>query len=584
MPSQCYEALSVVILEAFAHGIPVLTSNLGSMAEVVDDGVTGLLFEAGNARDLASKANWLAAHPDERYRMGAGGASRLRGALHVRPRLRRTDDHLRGGSRACQVSRRLRRPRGACWACRVHAVEAGEAAERIVEWAAQSRAGAPGRYVCAANVHMTMEAHDDPDFAAVVEGADLVLPDGVPMVWALHALGLAQRRRVRIAPDLLYALFEMCESRGVEVGLYGGSPETLRVFTSWLAETHPCLRVACAIDPPFRPLTTAEDELFTRLIAESGAQLLLVGIGCPKQERWMAAHKDVLPCTMMGVGAAFDMLGRSNQGRTGLDARPGARVVVPSGQRAAPLVATLPRPQSALRRALRDAALEAAALVDRTADSGGPVAVEAEEASALYSTAGSSLGRPGTSQESSLRGERVPVREVVLDRDIRSPFELSDALLSRYYLRRAASVAALMLLDIAAVLLAALGGPPFWHLLGVHVYRIQPLGITATALVMVAVFSFQRLYGVRRYRHRVSRIAWSWFVVWLITAMLAVLSGDVMSGWSLITLWLTAAAVDTASSPRVRPDGRRRDRPEGPRHRARAVHRSGRGSRASKRR
>ncbi len=70
MPSQCYEALSVVILEAFAHSLPVLTSNLGSMAEVVEDGVTGVLFEPGNARDLAAKARWLAEHPAERQRMG----------------------------------------------------------------------------------------------------------------------------------------------------------------------------------------------------------------------------------------------------------------------------------------------------------------------------------------------------------------------------------------------------------------------------------------------------------------------------------------------------------------------------------
>ena len=140
----------------------------------------------------------------------------------------------------------------------------------------------------------------------------------------------------------------------------------------------------------------------------------------------------------------------------------------------------------------------------------------------------------------------MPVREVVLDRDIRSPFEFSDALLSRYHLRRAVSVAALMLLDIAAILLAAVAGPPFWDDFGAHIYRISPLGITATALVMIVVFAFQRLYGLRRYRHRVSRIVGSWFLVWLITAMLAVLSGNVISGWSLVALWFTAAIVDIA--------------------------------------
>jgi glycosyltransferase involved in cell wall biosynthesis len=71
MPSQCYEGFGVVIIEAFAHGIPVLASNLGSMAELVEDGVTGLLFEPGDQSDLAAKATWLAEHPEERLRMGA---------------------------------------------------------------------------------------------------------------------------------------------------------------------------------------------------------------------------------------------------------------------------------------------------------------------------------------------------------------------------------------------------------------------------------------------------------------------------------------------------------------------------------
>ncbi len=101
---------------------------------------------------------------------------------------------------------------------RVDGIEAPDAVQRIVEWAAQSGPGKAGRYICAANVHMTMEAHDHPDFAAIVNDADLVLADGVPMVWALRALGLPQRRRVRMAPDLLYGLFEACETRGISVG------------------------------------------------------------------------------------------------------------------------------------------------------------------------------------------------------------------------------------------------------------------------------------------------------------------------------------------------------------------------------
>jgi N-acetylglucosaminyldiphosphoundecaprenol N-acetyl-beta-D-mannosaminyltransferase len=208
---------------------------------------------------------------------------------------------------------------------RVDAVESAEAAALIAAWAAASaaaaggRAGeaAPARYVCAANVHMTMEAHDDPAFQAVVNAADLVVPDGQPMVWALRALGLAQERRVRVTPDLLIELFAACEARGLRVGLYGGTPETLERFVAFLREGFPDLDVPFAWSPPFRPLTADEDADVVRRIREAGVQLLLVGIGCPKQERWMAAHAGgaavgagaaPLPCVMFGVGAAFDML------------------------------------------------------------------------------------------------------------------------------------------------------------------------------------------------------------------------------------------------------------------------------------
>jgi len=114
---------------------------------------------------------------------------------------------------------------------------------------------------------------------------------------------------VRVSPDLLLELFAACEARGLRVGLYGGSPETLGVFTAFLRREYPRLDVACAMSPPFRPPTVEEDARDTAAIRDAGVQLLLVGIGCPKQERWMAAHRDRLPCTMFGVGAAFDLLG-----------------------------------------------------------------------------------------------------------------------------------------------------------------------------------------------------------------------------------------------------------------------------------
>ena len=160
---------------------------------------------------------------------------------------------------------------------------------------------AGGRYICAANVHMTMEAFDDPVFRRSINEADLVLPDGVPLVWALRALGLEQRRRVRVTPDLLLPLFAACEAHHVKVGLYGSTPVTLSAFVKFLEDATPDLDIAFRHSPPFRPLSPSEDLEITEQIESSGAQLLLVGLGCPKQERWMAEHSDRLHCVMFGV-------------------------------------------------------------------------------------------------------------------------------------------------------------------------------------------------------------------------------------------------------------------------------------------
>jgi N-acetylglucosaminyldiphosphoundecaprenol N-acetyl-beta-D-mannosaminyltransferase len=179
------------------------------------------------------------------------------------------------------------------------------AAAQIMEWA---RDASP-RVVCAANVHMVMEAYDDPEFRELINGADLVLPDGVPLVWALRMLGVADATRVRVSPDFVVELLILAESGGVRVGLYGGTPDTLAAFVEVVGGAIPTLDVSYAYAPPFRPLTRDEDEAVVHEIAESGCQLLLVGIGCPKQEKWMAAHRARLTCTMMGVGAAFDLFG-----------------------------------------------------------------------------------------------------------------------------------------------------------------------------------------------------------------------------------------------------------------------------------
>jgi N-acetylglucosaminyldiphosphoundecaprenol N-acetyl-beta-D-mannosaminyltransferase len=161
--------------------------------------------------------------------------------------------------------------------------------------------------VCAANVHMAMEAHNSSEFRESVNSSDLTVPDGMPIVWALRGLGYGQQHRVRVTPDLIIELLTECERTGLKIGLYGGSATTLPAFLSLLNATLPQLDVAYAWNPPYRPLSDEEDDEVVRMIAAAGVQLLLVGIGCPKQERWMHLHTNRVGCVMIGVGAAFDM-------------------------------------------------------------------------------------------------------------------------------------------------------------------------------------------------------------------------------------------------------------------------------------
>jgi len=161
--------------------------------------------------------------------------------------------------------------------------------------------------VCVSNVHMCMEAYDDPEFAEIVNSADKVIPDGKPIALGLRLLGHDLAEQVRGA-DITLSLCDSAEQLGWKIGLYGGSEEVLAGFKDFLLSEYPNLEIACAISPPFRELSTSEDLQMIEQINASGAQILFVGLGCPKQEYWMAAHKDKVNSVMLGVGAVFDFL------------------------------------------------------------------------------------------------------------------------------------------------------------------------------------------------------------------------------------------------------------------------------------
>ena len=176
-----------------------------------------------------------------------------------------------------------------------------KAAQEVYNWTQANQSC----YVCAANVHMVMEAYDSPDYKEIINNADIVTPDGMPLVWMLRLKGHKEQERV-YGPTLMLHVLEMAAQENIPVGFYGGDVDTLTKLIKRMQIQYPSLYVAYSFSPPFRELNPNEDTDIVENIRKSGLKILFVALGCPKQERWMAAHRDKIPAVMLGVGAAFD--------------------------------------------------------------------------------------------------------------------------------------------------------------------------------------------------------------------------------------------------------------------------------------
>lgn len=161
-----------------------------------------------------------------------------------------------------------------------------------------------GGYVIAANVHVIMTAYWNPAYQSIVNQAAIVTPDGMPLVVALRLLGHPQQTRV-YGPDLMLAWCDRAARQALPIYLYGGTEDTLTQLRHRLTQQFPNLTIAGWHSPPFRPLTPREEQADRDRIQASGASVVFVGLGCPKQEEWMARQQAHLSAVMIGVGAAF---------------------------------------------------------------------------------------------------------------------------------------------------------------------------------------------------------------------------------------------------------------------------------------
>lgn len=161
------------------------------------------------------------------------------------------------------------------------------------------------RYACMCNVHSVVTAAHDAEFQTILNQADLATPDGAPIAWAVrHFTGQPQ---VRVnGPDLMWKTLAAAAQAGISVYFYGSTPATLAALGAASQRDFPGLQIAGSAAPPFRPPQREEELADIARINNSGAGLVFISLGCPKQERWMARNFALVAAPLIGVGAAFD--------------------------------------------------------------------------------------------------------------------------------------------------------------------------------------------------------------------------------------------------------------------------------------
>lgn len=183
----------------------------------------------------------------------------------------------------------------------VDAISWDDAVARIVNWGLQRES----RIVCLCNVHSSVTATKDDTLSRALAKSDLVLPDGAPIAWMLRRKGFPNQTRIA-GPDLMARICQELTQNGPTVFLFGSTQNTLERLHRMLLTQHPSLRIAGILSPKYGSWSNEEESAYIDAINQSGAGLVFIGLGCPKQEIWMANNRSRIDGVMLGVGAAFD--------------------------------------------------------------------------------------------------------------------------------------------------------------------------------------------------------------------------------------------------------------------------------------
>ena len=177
--------------------------------------------------------------------------------------------------------------------------------EWLVEYLDKNLSDIKGDYICVSNVHTTVTSYEDESYCAVQNGGLMAIPDGGPLSTVGRRRGCKNMARTT-GPSLMGEIFKISAKKGYRHYFYGSKQETLELLQKKLMEKYPEIQIAGMYSPPFRPLTEEEDKVIIERINETKPDFVWVGLGAPKQEKWMAAHQGKIDGLMLGVGAGFD--------------------------------------------------------------------------------------------------------------------------------------------------------------------------------------------------------------------------------------------------------------------------------------
>lgn len=187
---------------------------------------------------------------------------------------------------------------------RISPVNLPQAISTLDNWIARHQSN----YVCVTPVHSVMDCYHQPDLTPIFNHSGMTTPDGMPIVWLLRGYGYKHVDRV-YGPDLMREVCQQSVQKGYRHFLYGGASGVPENLADILRKTYPGLNIVGTYSPPFRALTLEEDTALVAQINATKPDIVWVGLGSPKQERWMAAHVgQIKGATLIGVGAAFDFL------------------------------------------------------------------------------------------------------------------------------------------------------------------------------------------------------------------------------------------------------------------------------------